>query len=43
MSDTTEGAAVAAMSDAAYKHSRLSAREREAARMRIAQLNDCHI
>jgi alkylhydroperoxidase family enzyme len=37
------GAAVGLLIDAAYKKSRLPAREREAARMRIAQLNDCPI
>ena len=37
------GSAVGALVDAAYKKSRLPAREREAARMRIAQLNDCPI
>jgi alkylhydroperoxidase family enzyme len=37
------GAAVGQLVDAAYKKSRLPAREREAARMRIAQLNDCPI
>jgi hypothetical protein len=37
------GAGVDAMVAAAYQHSRLSAREREGARMRIAQLNDCPI
>jgi alkylhydroperoxidase family enzyme len=36
-------AAVGALSDAAYKLSRLPAREREVARMRIAQINDCPI
>jgi alkylhydroperoxidase family enzyme len=35
--------AVGALVDAAYKKSKLPAREREAARMRIAQLNDCPI
>jgi len=37
------GASVLMLVDAAYKKSRLPAREREAARMRIAQLNDCPI
>jgi alkylhydroperoxidase family enzyme len=37
------GAAIGELVDAAYKKSRLPAREREAARMRIAQLNDCPI
>jgi alkylhydroperoxidase family enzyme len=37
------GAAVAGLVDAAYQRSRLPAREREAARMRIAQLNQCPI
>lgn len=37
------GHAVGRLVDAAYKKSRLPAREREAARMRIAQLNDCPI
>ena len=31
------------MIDGPYKHSRLPVREREAARVRIAQLNDCRI
>jgi alkylhydroperoxidase family enzyme len=31
------------MSEAAYKRSKLPAREREVARMRIAQINDCPI
>jgi alkylhydroperoxidase family enzyme len=35
--------AVGALSDAAYKRSRLPAREREVVRMRIAQINDCPI
>jgi AhpD family alkylhydroperoxidase len=34
---------VTAMIEGPYKHSRLPAREREAARMRIAELNDCRI
>jgi alkylhydroperoxidase family enzyme len=37
------GSAIGQLIDAAYKKSRLPAREREAARMRIAQLNDCPI
>ncbi len=37
------GAGVAALSDAVYARSQLPAREREAARMRIAQINDCHL
>jgi alkylhydroperoxidase family enzyme len=37
------GSAVGSLIDAAYKKSRIPAREREAARMRIAQLNDCPI
>ena len=37
------GASIGMLVDAAYKKSRLPAREREAARMRIAQLNDCPI
>jgi hypothetical protein len=37
------GAGVDAMVATAYQHSQLSAREREGARMRIAQLNDCPI
>ncbi|HWC39486.1 MAG TPA: hypothetical protein VG476_13190 [Acidimicrobiales bacterium] len=37
------GAAVAKLSDAAYNKSSLPVRVREAARMRIAQLNDCPI
>jgi AhpD family alkylhydroperoxidase len=36
-------ATVTAMIDGPYKHSRLPVREREAARVRIAQLNDCVI
>lgn len=35
------GAGMAAMSEAVYVHSTLSIREREVARMRIAQLNQC--
>ncbi len=34
---------VAAMSGAVYERSSLPVREREVARMRIAQINDCHI
>jgi alkylhydroperoxidase family enzyme len=34
---------VAAIVDAAYHQSKLPVRVREAARMRIAQLNDCPI
>ena len=37
------GGAVGGLIDAVYKKSSLPAREREAARMRIAQLNDCPI
>lgn len=37
------GAAVGGLVDAAYKQSIVPAREREAARMRIAQLNECLI
>ncbi len=37
------GAGVAALSQAVYAGSQLPAREREAARMRIAQINDCHL
>ena len=37
------GDAVGVMIDAAYHKSRLPARVREAARMRIAELNDCNI
>ena len=37
------GPSIGMLVDAAYKKSRLPAREREAARMRIAQLNDCPI
>jgi alkylhydroperoxidase family enzyme len=32
-----------AMSHAVYEQSSLSIREREVARMRIAQLNECHV
>jgi alkylhydroperoxidase family enzyme len=35
--------AVGKMVDAAYRKSKLPARERELARMRIAQINDCPI
>jgi len=35
--------AVGKMVEAAYRRSRLPVRERELARMRIAQLNDCPI
>lgn len=35
------GAGIAAMSDAVYAKSSLGIREREVARMRIAQLNQC--
>jgi alkylhydroperoxidase family enzyme len=37
------GAAVAKLSDAAYNKSIIPTRVREAARMRIAQLNDCKV
>src|SRR5919205_2310420 len=37
------GAAVAKLSDAAYNKSIIPVRVREAARMRIAQLNDCKV
>ena len=37
------GRAVAKLSQAAYNHSQLPVRVREAARMRIAQINDCPI
>jgi len=37
------GAAVARLSDAAYNKSIIPTRVREAARMRIAQLNDCKV
>ena len=36
------GMAAAAFSGAVYEKSKLPEREREAARMRIAQINDCH-
>jgi len=35
--------AISGLIDGVYKRSRLPAREREAARMRIAQLNECPI
>lgn len=35
--------AIGGLIDGVYKRSRLPAREREAARMRIAQLNECPI
>jgi len=35
--------AITAMIEGPYKHSRLPVREREAARVRIAELNDCRI
>lgn len=35
--------AIAAFRDAVYVSSSLAPREREVARMRIAQINDCHI
>ncbi|MCX6000318.1 MAG: hypothetical protein NTU41_12240 [Chloroflexi bacterium] len=37
------GAAVSSFSRAVYGASQLPVREREAARMRIAQINDCRI
>jgi alkylhydroperoxidase family enzyme len=37
------GAGLHAMSTAVYEHSSLPIREREVARMRIAQLNQCHV
>ncbi len=37
------GVGVAAMSKAVYEASSLTTREREVARMRIAQLNECHV
>src|SRR6188508_3821046 len=37
------GRAVARLSHAAYHQSQLPVREREAARMRIAQLNECKV
>jgi alkylhydroperoxidase family enzyme len=37
------GAAMGAMGAAVYVQSSLPVREREVARMRIAQLNECHV
>ena len=37
------GAGLHAMSEAVYERSSLPIREREVARMRIAQLNECHV
>lgn len=37
------GAGVHALGKAAYEHSSLPIREREVARMRIAQLNECTV
>ncbi|MEP1124694.1 MAG: hypothetical protein ABJH68_12490 [Ilumatobacter sp.] len=37
------GAGLHAMSEAVYEKSSLAIREREIARMRIAQLNECHV
>jgi alkylhydroperoxidase family enzyme len=37
------GAGLAAMSEAVYERSSLPVREREVARIRIAQLNECHV
>jgi alkylhydroperoxidase family enzyme len=37
------GAGLHAMSTAVYEQSSLPIREREVARMRIAQLNQCHV
>ena len=37
------GTGLHAMSEAVYEHSCLPIREREIARMRIAQLNECHV
>jgi alkylhydroperoxidase family enzyme len=37
------GAGLGAMSEAVYERSSLPVREREVARMRIAQLNECHV
>jgi len=34
---------IGALTDAAYHQSQLPAREREVARMRIAQINDCPV
>ena len=37
------GTAMGAMGEAVYVQSSLPVREREVARMRIAQLNECHV
>ena len=37
------GMAAKTVADVVYEESSLAAREREVARMRIAQINDCHI
>ena len=37
------GEAMGAMGEAVYVKSSLAVREREVARMRIAQLNECHV
>ena len=37
------GVGLSGMSEAVYVHSSLAVREREVARMRIAQLNECHV
>lgn len=37
------GKGLGAMSEAVYERSSLPIREREVARMRIAQLNECHV
>lgn len=37
------GAGLSGMSEAVYVKSSLAVREREVARMRIAQLNECHV
>ena len=37
------GAAMGGMGEAVYVQSSLPVREREVARMRIAQLNECHV
>ncbi len=37
------GTALSGMSEAVYERSSLPVREREVARMRIAQLNECHV
>ena len=37
------GSGLGAMSTAVYERSSLPIREREVARMRIAQLNECHV